>query len=110
MLTFILKPINKETATVGSKVYNPSHGFGTITEISSNEIHRSYPITVLFDRIDPIHDHRIISWYTLDGKNECSDEYPIIFHVPPMLTKTYRVNTIETFVKIIVDTINGDIK
>ena len=109
MLTFILKPINKETATVGSKVYNPSYGFGEIHTVLPDK-DRKYRVYARFLSHREDYPQGRIATYTIDGRNDCEDECPILFHVPPMLTKTYKINTIETFVKITVDTINGDIK
>ena len=115
MLTFILKPISEETAKVGNTVFDIFHGFGTINYVGTNgigerKISAAFPSirdTTTMGDDSEIDGNR---WYLIDGKITVTAASPHLFHVPPMLTKTYKVNTIETFVKITVDTINEGIK
>ena len=108
MLTFILHAISERTAKVGAKVYNPSYGFGEIHTVSPDKDSK-YRVYARFLSHREDYPQGRTATYTIDGRNECEDECPILFHVPPMLTKTYRVNTIESFIKITADAIETTI-
>lgn len=95
MTTFILKPINEETAKVGNRVYSTNYGFGTIVEFHDINVELIYSVGVRFDL-----DEDSVDSYTMDGKFFRTDQQPTLFYVPPMLTKTFKVNIIEPFIKI----------